>query len=76
MLKHLRQYSIIQYKISTLLRTRNPYSYSHFEIFICIYSVRGEIVQIYIKKYVQMYYLLCSKCLHFCLHIYWSPYST
>ena len=32
--------------ISTLLCTRNPYSYSHFEIFICIYSVIGEIDQI------------------------------
>ena len=32
--------------ISTLLYTGNPYSYSHFEIFICIYSVRGEIDQI------------------------------
>ena len=28
------------------LYTRNPYSYSHLEIFICIYSVRGEIDQI------------------------------
>ena len=31
--------------ISTLVYTRNLYSYSHFEIFICIYSVRGEIDQ-------------------------------
>ena len=29
--------------ISILLYTRNPYSYSHCEIFICIYSVRGDI---------------------------------
>ena len=28
--------------ISTLLCTRNPYTYSYFEISICIYSVRGE----------------------------------
>ena len=28
--------------ISTLLCTRNPYTYSYFEIFICVYSVRGE----------------------------------
>ena len=28
-------------QISTLLCTRKPYS--HFEIFICMYSVRGEI---------------------------------
>ena len=33
-------------KISTFLYTRNLYSYSHLEIFICIYSVRGEIDQI------------------------------
>ena len=32
--------------ISTVLRTRNLYSYSRLEIFICIYSVRGEIDQI------------------------------
>ena len=31
--------------ISILLCTRNPYSYSHFEIVICIYSVRGGIDQ-------------------------------
>ena len=32
-------------RISILLRTRNPYSYSHFEIVICIYTVRGDIDQ-------------------------------
>ena len=32
--------------ISILLYTRNPYSYSHFEIVICIHSVRGDIDQI------------------------------
>ena len=32
--------------ISTFLHTRNLCSYSHLEIFICIYSVRGEIDQI------------------------------
>ena len=31
--------------IRILLYTRNPYSYSHFDIFICIYSVRGDIDQ-------------------------------
>ena len=31
--------------ISILLYTRNPYSYSHFEIVICIYSVWGAIDQ-------------------------------
>ena len=33
-------------QIRTLLYKRNPYSYLHLEIFICIYSVRGEIDQI------------------------------
>ena len=37
--------------ISALLYTRNPYSYSHFEIFICIYSARGEIHQISTNTY-------------------------
>ena len=32
--------------ISTFLDTRNLCSYSHLEIFICMYSVRGEIHQI------------------------------
>ena len=31
--------------ISILSYTRNPYSYSYFEIVICIYSVRGDIDQ-------------------------------
>ena len=31
--------------ISILVYTRNPYSYSHFEIVICINSVRGDIDQ-------------------------------
>ena len=33
-------------KISTFLQTRNLHSYSHLEIFICIYNVSGEIDQI------------------------------
>ena len=32
--------------ISILLFTRNPYSYPHFEIVICINSVRGDIDQL------------------------------
>ena len=32
-------------RIRILLYTRDPYSYSHFEIVICIYSVRGDIDQ-------------------------------
>ena len=31
--------------ISIFLHTRNLYSYSHLDIFICIYSVRGDIDQ-------------------------------
>ena len=34
-------------EISTFVCTRNLYSYSYLEIFICIYSVRGEIDHIY-----------------------------
>ena len=59
--------------ISTFLYTRNLYSYSHLEIFICIYSVRGEIDQISTNR-LKIYNLLRSKCLHVCLHIDWSPY--
>ena len=39
-----REHNTVQ--ISTFLHTRNLYSYSHLEIFICIFSVRGEIDQI------------------------------
>ena len=31
--------------LTTFLSTRNLFSYSHLEIFVCIYSVRGEIDQ-------------------------------
>ena len=60
---------------SILLYTRNPYSYSHFEIVICIYSVRGDIWP-NVNKYIHLYHLQRIKCLHFCLHIDWNPYST
>ena len=40
-----------------LLYTRNPYSYSHFEIVICIYSVRGDIDQMSTNTYS---YTICS----------------
>ena len=43
--------------ISILLYTRNPYSYSHFEIVICIYSVKGDIDQMSINTYS---YTICS----------------
>ena len=61
--------------ISILLYTRNPYSYSHSEIVICIYSVRGDIDQISTNT-SQLYHLQRTNCLHFCLHIDWNPYST
>ena len=61
--------------ISTFFYTRNPFSYSFFEMFICIYSVRGETDQLP-TKYIPIYHLLRTKCLHFCLHIDWNPYST
>ena len=63
--------------ISILLYTRNPYFYSHFEIVICIYSVRGKGWHWpNVNKYIQLYHLQCTKCLHFCLHIDWNLYST
>ena len=43
--------------ISILLYTRNPYSYSHFEIVICIYSVRGDIDQMSTNTFS---YTICS----------------
>ena len=50
-----RQHNTVQ--ISTFLHTRNLYSYSHFEIFICIYNVRGEIDQISTNTFR---YTMCS----------------
>ena len=43
--------------ISILLYTRNPCSYSHFEIVICIYSVRGDIYQMSTNTFS---YAICS----------------
>ena len=43
--------------ISTFLHTSNLSSYSHLEIFICIYSVRGEIDQILTTT---LRYTMCS----------------
>ena len=43
--------------ISPFLHTRNLCSYSHFEIFICIYNVRGEIDQILTNTFR---YTMCS----------------
>ena len=42
--RETRENNTIQ--ISTFVYIRKVYSYSHLEIFICIYSVRGEINQI------------------------------
>ena len=44
-------------QISTFLHTSNLYYYSHLEIFICIYSVRGEIDQI---STTTLRYTMCS----------------
>ena len=43
--------------IRILLYSRNPYSYSHFEIVICIYSVRGDIDQMSTNTSI---YTMCS----------------
>ena len=67
-------------RISTLLYTRNPYSYSHFEIFICIYSVRGENSQISTNTpryttccaanvFVKVALVSLSVCLSVCLSV-------
>ena len=62
-------------QILRLLYTRNKYSYSHFDIFICIYSDRGEIDQM-LNKYIQIYHQHAQQMFTFLLHIYWSPYNT
>ena len=46
MLKRLTQERIIQYKLVHTYTQETYYSCSHLEIFICIYSIRGEIDQI------------------------------
>ena len=50
-----REHNTVQ--ISTFLHTRNLCFYSHFEIFICIYNVRGEIDQISTNTFR---YTMCS----------------
>ena len=61
--------------ISTLINTRNPYFYSHFEISICIYSVSGEIDQM--STNTSRYTTCCAANVYIlCLHIDWKPYST
>ena len=62
--------------ISILLYARNPYSYSHFEIIVCIYSVRGDIDQMSTNT---PSYTICSAPIVYIfvfLHIDRNPYST
>ena len=57
MLKRLIQDRIIQYKLVHTYTQETYYSYSHLEIFICIYSIRGEIAQISTNTFR---YTMCS----------------
>ena len=52
---------------STFLHTRNLYSYSHLEIFICIYSVRGEIDQISTNTF--RYIICCAPNVYMFVYI-------
>ena len=54
-------------KISTFLYTRNLYSYSYLEIFICMYSVRGEIDQISTNTF--KYTTCCSANVYMLVYI-------
>ena len=73
--------------ISILLHTRNPYSCSHFEIVICIYSVRGDIDQMSTNTssyticsapnvYIFVYILIESRIapLRIAVGRHWNPY--
>ena len=60
--------------ISTFLQTTNLYSYSHLQIFIWLYSVRGEIYRI--STNTLIYTMCCALKVYVCLHIDWSPYYT
>ena len=54
--------------ISILLYTRNPYSFSQFEIVICIYSVRGDVDQMSTNTSC---YTICSAPMFTLLFTYW-----
>ena len=70
MLNILRQKSIIQYKNSDTQET-------HILINILKYSSTFIVLEERLTKYQQIHTdILGSKCLHFCVYIYWSPYST
>ena len=58
MLKRLIQERIIQYKLVHTYTQETYYSYSHSEICICIYSIRGEIDQISTNTFR---YTMCSE---------------
>ena len=54
--------------ISTLLCTRNPYTYSYFEISICIYNVRGENDQMSTKTF--KYSTCCAASVYIFVYIF------
>ena len=54
--------------ISTFLYTRSPYYYSHFEIFICTYNVRGEIDQI--STNTSRYNICCAANVYMFVYIF------
>ena len=53
---------------STLLCTRKPYTYSYFEIFICIYNVRGEIDQMLTNT--SKYSICCAANVYIFVYIF------
>ena len=57
--------------ISSFLYTRSPYSYSHFEIFICTYSVTGEIDQI--STNTSRYNTCCAANVYMFVYILLDP---
>ena len=59
-----REHNTVQ--IGTFLHTRNLYSYSHLEIFICIYGVSGEIDQMSTNTF--RYTICCAA--NVCMFVY------
>ena len=58
--------------ISTFVYTKNLYFYSHLEIFICIFSVRGEIDQISTNTF--RYTTCCSANVYMFVYILIGPH--
>ena len=61
-----REHNTVQ--ISAFLCTRNLYSYSHLEILICIYSVRGELDKISTNTF--KYTTCCAANVCICMFVY------